>query len=527
LSEFPFKSLKVAPSIFKVPDGRYPRQGNSKHSNNNVIAQYRGYFPENNVWAPKASMFGKVRTSSFHSGIDIYAPVGTPIYAPVSGWIHHTVKPGTAKAKKDLGIFSVLVFKADGKMWQLLFGHLSSQAGTSGRKITEKQVMAGEVIGYVGVTGNGSGAKNKNNISASHLHVVLEQSLATSNLRYASRIDPAEALGWKLDPMKKEPGKAAVQPVTKVKETRLFSDPAAQAAHALYIPPQVGTPQVQVPLRLDAHAVFYADLADKLEKNSAFAKETAAAWRDNLEQRQIEFKTALEAAKQNLNDESWWGLLIHGNNFLKALLAVGIVAALPLAAFGFVTAATAATAMTAFSLGGLVYTFTADTVVNAVVVSRALRRGQKPDPIYAMLGVPTSADQVGVELGAGFTGVWTRTVMQEVATNAGKKVASRIMGVTASVVDLYAAGKSTLDRRKEIDDLEGKITHIQGNVTALSNALADLIQNEAKIILLLKAQAHGNQKFWEEQDSLRQGWSLPGAPLPRTQYVIFEEQPGA
>lgn len=511
-----------APAIFKVKGGRYPRQGDSAY-NAQLDGQYRGYYPGNKVWAPKASTFGKARAGG-HAGIDIYAPVGTPIYAPVPGTLYHTAPPGSDKAKNDLGVFSVLTFKSGGKNWQLLFGHLSNQAGKTGRKITAAQVKAGAVIGYVGVTGNGSGAKNKNGISAAHLHLVLEQSLSTKELRSASRIDPADALEWSLDPMTKEPGKAEAQPVSKVKEIRVFSDPAAQAAQALYIPPQVGTPQVQVPIRLDAHADFYKDLAKKLN-DPAFAKETAAAWATNMSKRQGEFSAALTAAKQGLNGENWWGLLIHGNNFLKAILAVGVVAALPLAAFGVVTAATAATAMTAFSLGGLVYTFTADTVVNAVVLSRAQRQGQRTDPIFAVMGVPTSKDQVGIELGAGMTGVWTRTVMEEVTANAGKKVASRIMGVTASVVDLYAAGKSTLDRRQDIEELEDKIGRLQDTVAAFSDAISDLKQDEAKIIQLLKAQAKGNRDFWQEQDSMRQGWSLPGAPLPRTQYVIFEEQP--
>lgn len=76
----------------------------------------------------------------FHHGLDVFAPTGTPIRAPVGG----TVTVGTDSTP---GHYAVLRGH-DG--WQYYAAHLSA-FGASGT------VQAGEVIGYVGASGNAVG----------------------------------------------------------------------------------------------------------------------------------------------------------------------------------------------------------------------------------------------------------------------------------------------------------------------------------------------------------------------------------
>jgi len=74
-----------------------------------------------------------------HKGTDIFAPEGTPVRAVDEGSIRHDTDPkgGTV----------VYLTGADG--WRYYYAHLSSYEGKAPRK-----VKAGEVIGYVGRTGN-------------------------------------------------------------------------------------------------------------------------------------------------------------------------------------------------------------------------------------------------------------------------------------------------------------------------------------------------------------------------------------
>jgi len=84
--------------------------------------------------------------SRFHEGNDIFAKHGTPVHAPVSGVVEQ--KTGSIGGKQ------VNLSGNDGVMY--LGSHLS-EFGESGR------VSAGDIIGYVGNTGNAVG-------TASHLH---------------------------------------------------------------------------------------------------------------------------------------------------------------------------------------------------------------------------------------------------------------------------------------------------------------------------------------------------------------------
>ena len=82
----------------------------------------------------------KRRNGRMHSGIDILASVGTPVYASKSGMAFFgNIPTGYGKY--------VMIYHPDGS--QTFYGHLSDWNGKVARK-----VRRGELIGYVGKTGN-------------------------------------------------------------------------------------------------------------------------------------------------------------------------------------------------------------------------------------------------------------------------------------------------------------------------------------------------------------------------------------
>lgn len=82
----------------------------------------------------------------YHEGNDIFAPRGTPVVAPVAGFVHHVV--GDRGGNQ---------YRLDGDDGNRYIGTHMDSFGASG------QVRAGEVIGYVGDSGNAVG-------SSPHLH---------------------------------------------------------------------------------------------------------------------------------------------------------------------------------------------------------------------------------------------------------------------------------------------------------------------------------------------------------------------
>lgn len=85
----------------------------------------------------------KRRNGRFHSGIDIQAPIGTPVLASKSGILFRGNIPS------GYGRY-VMIYHPDGL--QTIYGHLSNWAVASTRKVHK-----GELIGFVGKTGNASG----------------------------------------------------------------------------------------------------------------------------------------------------------------------------------------------------------------------------------------------------------------------------------------------------------------------------------------------------------------------------------
>lgn len=91
--------------------------------------------------------FGDPRRGHRHQGNDIFALKGTPVVAVVSGNIDATTTHGGGK--------TIYLYGEDGNTY--IYMHLNGYAQTSGH------VSQGEVVGYVGNTGNARGG-------SSHLH---------------------------------------------------------------------------------------------------------------------------------------------------------------------------------------------------------------------------------------------------------------------------------------------------------------------------------------------------------------------
>lgn len=84
-------------------------------------------------------------TSSGHKGVDLAAPVGTPIYASASGTVNF------ARTGYNGG-FGNLVIISHSNGTKTLYAHMSKIGTSIGARVTQ-----GEVIGYVGSTGRSTG----------------------------------------------------------------------------------------------------------------------------------------------------------------------------------------------------------------------------------------------------------------------------------------------------------------------------------------------------------------------------------
>ena len=111
---------------------------------------------------------GKMWSKGYHTGVDFAQPVGTPVHAVADGTV------ANANWGKSYGI-QIVQSLGDGTF--CIYAHLSKSNKKAGEAITK-----GELIGYVGSTGNSSGA---------HLHFERR-----NNIRWSAGqdLDPMELL---------------------------------------------------------------------------------------------------------------------------------------------------------------------------------------------------------------------------------------------------------------------------------------------------------------------------------------------
>ena len=92
--------------------------------------------------------------NKLHAGIDFAAPAGTPIYAAASGYVQVA-----GWSSGGYGNYVIIYHgkMTDGNAYSTLYGHMRSVATSAGRYVNQ-----GDLIGYVGSTGNSTG---------NHLHL--------------------------------------------------------------------------------------------------------------------------------------------------------------------------------------------------------------------------------------------------------------------------------------------------------------------------------------------------------------------
>lgn len=83
------------------------------------------------------------RNGKFHYGIDIAAPLGTPFYAAAGGTVTHASYRGS---------YGIMIEVDHGAGYRTRYGHASSTAVAVGQA-----VKRGQLLGYIGVTGNTTG----------------------------------------------------------------------------------------------------------------------------------------------------------------------------------------------------------------------------------------------------------------------------------------------------------------------------------------------------------------------------------
>ncbi len=132
------------------------------------IMALRGWYSDTQ-WSPEKSNY-KGRTGGKHDGLDLYAPVGTPVYACVKGSL-------TFYESSSYGKTLTLEGKYNGKTYYFFYAHLSSIDVD-----LSKPVAAGQPIGKTGQTGNARTQPAK----FAHLHFEVRSTAA----RTGGRLNP-------------------------------------------------------------------------------------------------------------------------------------------------------------------------------------------------------------------------------------------------------------------------------------------------------------------------------------------------
>jgi murein DD-endopeptidase MepM/ murein hydrolase activator NlpD len=119
-----------------------------------------------------------------HLGIDIWGPVGTPVYAPVGGMVHSFAfnnNPG------DYGATIILSHQLDGRQFYMLYGHLSLADLAAAKE--GNYLVGGGLIGHFGPpTENGNWPP--------HLHFQIIEDLGLYEGDYPGVCKASEAAQW-------------------------------------------------------------------------------------------------------------------------------------------------------------------------------------------------------------------------------------------------------------------------------------------------------------------------------------------
>lgn len=127
-----------------------------------------------------------------HKGIDLFAPAGTPVLAPISG----TFVPNAYNSGGDLGTNGIIIYKKGGKERHCVIAHLSSIVASAGT------IRAGEKVGLAGCSGNAGGGNpsicgvpNPCGGRSDHVHIDVRDGKVPINPNKATFSDPVAEFG--------------------------------------------------------------------------------------------------------------------------------------------------------------------------------------------------------------------------------------------------------------------------------------------------------------------------------------------
>ncbi|WP_181304142.1 peptidoglycan DD-metalloendopeptidase family protein [Rufibacter sp. XAAS-G3-1] len=104
-----------------------------------------GYFENRVIYRRSEHFDGSAESRSVHLGVDIWAPAGIPIYAPVAGTVHSFQDNANFG---DYGPTIILEHEVEGVLFFTLYGHLS-RTSLNGLFVG-KPISAGEQVATMG-----------------------------------------------------------------------------------------------------------------------------------------------------------------------------------------------------------------------------------------------------------------------------------------------------------------------------------------------------------------------------------------
>ena len=143
-----------------------------------------GGYGEHRVIYQKSAVFSAEEARSIHLGIDLWAPAGTSLYAPLPGRIHSFANNA---ASGDYGPTLILEHELSGERFFTLYGHLS--LASMPNWLIGKQVGAGEQIATLG-------AWAENVHWPPHLHFQLITDMLGKKGDFPGVCAPSEADYW-------------------------------------------------------------------------------------------------------------------------------------------------------------------------------------------------------------------------------------------------------------------------------------------------------------------------------------------
>lgn len=143
-----------------------------------------GGYGEQRVIYQKSAVFSAEEARSLHLGIDLWAPAGTPIFAPLPARIHSFANNA---ASGDYGPTLILEHELLGESFYTLYGHLSLESMAQWAE--GKQIQAGEQIATLG-------AWAENVHWPPHLHFQLISDMLGKKGDFPGVCAPSEADYW-------------------------------------------------------------------------------------------------------------------------------------------------------------------------------------------------------------------------------------------------------------------------------------------------------------------------------------------